>query len=211
MNYNGNDPLGSALADAAEVRVRTREKVVIALSGSGGRYAAEAAHRESQQLIGRHRARAVAAAKVVVDRECRRMFASQPANVWSSPERDHHVKVQVEVATKSLKSEEDAAKALDECLRWLEQGDNLYVAGGIAQKAMEQGWEQVLGTWVSSQALGAQRGGWATISRIRDAQKIVDGELPFMLADLPSLQHMAASMNLSLGGAANRPSTPESA
>lgn len=92
------------------------------------------------------------------------MFASQPANAWSSPERDHHVRVQVEAAIKGLKSEEDVAKAPDECVRWLGQADNLYVPGGIAQVAMERGWESVLGAWVGSQSLGAQRGGWATIN-----------------------------------------------
>ncbi len=94
-----------------------------------------------------------------------------------------------------LTTNEAATATMDRLLRHADQGDNLALAGGLAAEAMRRGWDDVLGAWVGSPALGGVRGGWGTVAKIKEAQRLAKGHLPDVLADLPPLEDMVADLS----------------
>lgn len=185
------DPLAKALQDAAEARVEGTGRILAALRGEGGVYAAQQAHRATQEDIARHRHRALAGARALIVNETKRLFGNAPLYARQDPGREHDQQERILAITKKLETEKDARAAMDRLLHRAYVGDNLVLAGGVAAYGLQKGWESVVGPWVNSRQLGGARGGWATVEKIKRAQTIVDGQVPGVLKDLPPLTEMA--------------------
>lgn len=186
-----NDPMNNAIHDAREARQDGRGRIVQALRGQGGPYAAQQAHRAAQDAIAHHRQRALTGARAVATNETNRLFWNTPLYVHQDPAREHDVKVRVQAITDTLDNEQAAQAAMNRLLRAAHIGDNLALAGGVAAHALQKGWDSIVAAWVSSPQLGGARGGWATVERIKTAQALLAGDLPPVLQELPPLSEMA--------------------
>ncbi|MFL4475550.1 hypothetical protein ACIPVK_16255 [Paeniglutamicibacter sp. MACA_103] len=192
MNTNAmNNPIGSALHDAAEARQTGGNRIVQAMMAQKP-YDAQVAQREAQAAIVRHRARVLVGARATIAKETQRLFGTAPLYTRRDPAREHETKARIEALNATLTTEQEAAKAFDQLLRKAHQGDNVEIAGGIAAKAMQEGWEGILGAWVSNPSLGRKKGGWSTVEAIKAAQGFLTGELHAVLQDMPSVEEVMA-------------------
>lgn len=101
-----------------------------------------------------------------------------PLHAHRDPAREHDQRVRVKAITDALETEQDAQAVMDRLLTRAYVGDNLTLAGGLAAHALQEGWDSILATWVSSPQLGGGRGGWASVERIKAAQALLKGDLP---------------------------------
>lgn len=196
MNTNAlNNPIGSALHDAAEARQNGRNRIVTALMAQKP-YDAQVAQQEAQAAIVRHRARVKAGASATIAKETQRLFGTAPLYARRDPAREHATKARIDALTATLTTEQEAAKAFNQLLGKAHMGDNVEIAGGIAAKAMQEGWEGILGVWVTNPSLGQKKGGWSTVHAIRAAQRLLTGEdLPLVLQDMPSVEEIKAQVS----------------
>ena len=155
-------------------------------------YDAQVAHRDAQAAVVRHRARAMAGARATIARETQRLFGTAPLYSHRDPAREHATKVRIEALNGTLTTEQEASTAFNQLLGKAHLGDNVEIAGGIAAKAMREGWEGILGAWVSNPSLGQKKGGWVTVEKIKAAQRLLDGDLPLVLQDMPSVEEIKA-------------------
>lgn len=194
-HLGAHTPLAKVLQSVAEARHAARGRMIGGLlKGQPGK--ALEARAEGQRAVVIARRRALAAAQATVTAEQDRLFAANVPYARQNPAVEYAREQRISQAIADLNSDADATEAIGRALQERNSADGWVVAGGIAQHALQQGWDGALTLWCQPMVGGGSRGGWDTVRSIRAARALqVDlaaGRWPTVLQDLPTVEALAA-------------------
>lgn len=191
-------PLAKVLQRAIEARHHARGRMISALMKHNPGMAQEA-RIEGQRAIVVARRSAIGAAQATVAQERARLFGLNLPYARQDPAAEHHRAARITAALVGVTSEQDAVEAVGRALAARNQVEGIALAGGIAQHALDQGWDRAVNLWCQPMVGGAaSRGGWVTARSIRAAQAVVAdlaaNRWGQVLADVPTVEQVASQI-----------------
>lgn len=132
-----------------------------------------------------------------------RLFGVNRPYLHQDPAVEHQREVMAAQAVEGITTEQQALEAIGRALAARNEREGIALAGGIAQHALDQGWDAAVDLWCQPMLGGlASRGGWHTARSIRAAQGLLTAmaakRWPPVLADMPTVQQVAAEVGVGL-------------